>query len=585
MKNLSGWRIFRWGLSHFEPSKSASFSRLSTFIILMLGAIGASSAIPFMLKHSIDGLVVGGGFSSHIIWALACYVVTWAFVQVTHYAKELLAFPFLEEVVQKISTKLFEHAMRTPLRVIQNLNPGDFLELLKRIQVTVPELYFVLCCVIAPLVLEIALAVTLIGWFYGSIYVVYLLGTVGIYIFFVQLFSQSAQLVRRQFNQNALHATRKAAEALDHIEVVKAYNQEAHEEREYGASLGRANDLEKAFLTLHTSVHLGEAFIIAAGVTGVALAAAQQVVHGNFSLGDFALLYSYVLHFAAPLSFVGHVVKHVRSGIVDLKSVYEFLSEHEPEVDRGKNIVVTAGRVSFSNVSFSYSDTPVLEDFSLDIAAGEVVAIVGKTGSGKSTLARLLLRQHEPDVGSISIDGTAITSVKRSSVRQNIGYVPQETTMLHETVGYNMMYGMRNISNADREKAAQYAMVEDVIKKLPLGYETYVGERGVYLSGGERQRVALARLFLTKAPILLLDEPTSSLDMLTERKVLKNLQRASAGKTVIMIAHRLATITHADTIVFLDQGKIIEQGSHAKLLKARGAYWSLWSAQHKGGAS
>jgi ATP-binding cassette subfamily B protein len=285
---------------------------------------------------------------------------------------------------------------------------------------------------------------------------------------------------------------------------------------------------------------------------------------------------------------MGMVYREIKQAIIDIEKMFEVLAR-DPEVEDlpgAKPLVVTSGSVRFEDVRFAYEpERPILKGLSFEVPAGKTVAIVGPSGAGKSTISRLLFRLYDVSSGRITIDGQDIRTVTQASLRAAIGMVPQDTVLFNDTIRYNIRYGRWEASDAEVERAAQLAQIDDFIRMAPKGYDTPVGERGLKLSGGEKQRVAIARTVLKAPPILVLDEATSALDSHTEHEIQEALERVSRNRTSLVIAHRLSTIVAADEIIVLDQGHIAEQGTHAELLASGGLYASMWNRQREAEAA
>jgi ABC-type transport system involved in Fe-S cluster assembly fused permease/ATPase subunit len=329
-------------------------------------------------------------------------------------------------------------------------------------------------------------------------------------------------------------------------------------------------------------LNFGQAVLITLGLVGVMWLAAVGVQSGELTVGDFVLVNAYMIQITMPLNFLGTVYREIRQALVDMRQMFDLLEEPAEVKDKpgASALSVKGGGVTLSNVRFSYEkERPILHDVSIDVPAGQTVAIVGPSGSGKSTIGRLLFRFYDVTDGAVCIDGQDIRDITQESLHQAIGVVPQDTVLFNDTIFYNIAYGREDATRGDVIQAAKDAQIHDFIMSLPDAYDSLVGERGLKLSGGEKQRVGIARTLLKDPPILLLDEATSALDSETEHEIQDALERAGEGRTVMIIAHRLSTVSNADKIVVLENGLVVETGTHAELLKRKGRYSDLWSLQ------
>ena len=335
-------------------------------------------------------------------------------------------------------------------------------------------------------------------------------------------------------------------------------------------------------------LNAGQATIFTLGLGGVMVMCAYGAKEGTNTVGDFVMINAMMIQLYQPLNFMGMVYREIKQAVIDIERMFSILAR-EPEINDkpgAKPLVIKRGTIRFENVWFAYEpDRQILKGVSFEVPAGHRVAVVGPSGAGKSTISRLLFRFYELSGGRISIDGQDIRDVTQHSLRAAIGIVPQDTVLFNDTVRYNIRYGRWEASDAEVEEAARLAQIDDFIRLSPKGYETEVGERGLKLSGGEKQRVAIARTILKAPPILVLDEATSALDSHTEKEIQDALERVSQNRTTLVIAHRLSTIVGADEILVLDEGTIVERGSHHQLLAQGGLYASMWNRQREAAAA
>ena len=405
---------------------------------------------------------------------------------------------------------------------------------------------------------------------------------VAFYVAFTSVLAGRRGRYRRTLNETDNEASSKSLDSLLNYETVKYFGNEAHEAARYDKALAR---YERAAVRVQVSLNmlnLGQAAIIAVGLTVIMLMAAQSMAEGTMTIGSFVLINTYLIQLYQPLNFLGMVYMTIKQGLVDMEQMFALLNVAAEVEDKPGAPALTAsgGEVRFEDVRFGYRpDREILHGVSLTIPAGKRMAIVGPTGSGKSTISRLLFRFYDITGGRILIDGQDIRDVTQASVRAAIGVVPQDTVLFNDTIRYNIGYGKPSATQEEIEQAARLAQVHDFVVRLPDGYDTMVGERGLKLSGGEKQRVAIARTILKDPRILILDEATSALDTRTEQEIQDAFRAAMSHRTTLTIAHRLSTVIDADEIIVLHDGKIEERGTHASLLAHDGLYAQMWAMQ------
>ena len=390
--------------------------------------------------------------------------------------------------------------------------------------------------------------------------------------------------LRRQMNESDTEANTKAVDSLLNYETVKYFGAERREAERYDKSMAQ---YEKASVKTYTSLaflNSGQAVIFTIALTLCMVMSARDVMAGTNSVGQFIMVNALMLQLFIPLNFMGTLYREIRQSLTDIERMMTVLNENPEVADRpgAKPLVVSGGTVKFDNVKFAYeAGRTILDGLSFEVPAGKMVAIVGPSGAGKSTISRILLRFYDVAGGSVTIDGQDIRDVTQTSLRAALGVVPQDTVLFNDTIRYNIRYGRPDAAEDAVMEAARLAQIDPFIRALPEGYQTMVGERGLKLSGGEKQRVAIARTILKGPPILMLDEATSALDSHTEKEIQDALDRVSRNRTTLVIAHRLSTIVHADNILVLEKGVLVEQGTHAALMEKNGLYASLWNRQRQ----
>jgi ATP-binding cassette subfamily B protein len=435
-----------------------------------------------------------------------------------------------------------------------------------------------------PTVLEFAFAAGIIAWQFDWKYLAVVILTIIAYVWFTVKVSDWRIKIRRAMNESDQDAHSKAVDSLLNFETVKYFGNEKMEARRYDRAMER---YENAAIRIWTSIawlNIGQIVIFSIGMTVCMIMSADAVMRGEQTVGDFVLINALLLQLSIPLNFIGMVYREIKQGLIDVEAMFDLLEVKAEVVDApdARPLDVKGGEVTFENVAFHYDpDREILKGISFRVPPGQTVALVGPSGAGKSTISRLLFRFYDVTGGRIAIDGQDIRGVTQESLRASIGMVPQDTVLFNDTIAYNIRYGRPEATDDEIVAAAATAQIAEFVEDLPHRYDTEVGERGLKLSGGEKQRVAIARTVLKAPPILILDEATSALDIHTEREIQAALDRVSANRTTLVIAHRLSTVVNADEILVIDEGRIVERGTHQALLDQGALYASMWNRQRQ----
>ena len=489
-----------------------------------------------------------------------------------------------QHAVRELANKTFRHLHQLSLRFHLERRTGGLSRVIERGVNGVDTVVRMAVLNSVPTAVELLMISGLVAYYFGWIYVVVVLLTVVLYVWFTFSASERRIEIRRDMNESDTEAHSKAVDSLLNYETVKYFGNEEHEARRFDSSMARYVNAAIRTYTSLGFLNTGQAVIFALGTVICMLLAARDVSQGVLTVGGFVMINAILMQLYLPLNFMGMVYREIKQGLIDIETMFALLNEPAEVVDRpgAKPLRVTNGEIKFENVSFAYDpERPILKHVSFEVPAGKMVAIVGPSGAGKSTISRILFRFYDISSGRVLIDGQNIKNVTQSSLRAALGMVPQDTVLFNDTIEYNIRYGRPDAPESEVREAARNAQIHDFIVTLPQGYDSLVGERGLKLSGGEKQRVAIARTILKSPPILMLDEATSALDSHTERDIQDALDRVARDRTSLVIAHRLSTVVHADNIIVLDHGEIVEQGTHPELLAKGGLYASLWARQRE----
>ena len=556
-------------------------------LTFMVGAKVANVGVPLLLKELIDNMTPQPTVAQAVLVVPIALLVAYGLLRLSVSAftelRELVFAEATQGAAKRIALETFEHLHRLSLRFHLERQTGGMSRDIERGVRGIESLIAYSLYSIVPTLIEVVLVLTILGLKFDKWYAIITLIALAAYIYFTVTITEWRTQFRKQVNEFDSNAHSRAIDSLLNYETVKYFGNEAFEAKRYDDNLDK---LRKARIKAQNSLsalNIGQQLIIAVALVGMLWRATQGVVDGRMTLGDLVMINAFMIQLYIPLNFLGVIYREIKQSLTDLERMFELLEKQREVADlpSAQTLQLTQPpEVRFENVFFAYEpDRPILHGISLTIPAGKTVAVVGPSGSGKSTLARLLFRFYDAQDGSIRIDGQDIKHLTQDSVRRAIGIVPQDTVLFNDTVYYNIAYGQTAASKDQVEEAAKSARIHDFIASTPQGYETMVGERGLKLSGGEKQRVAIARTLLKNPSILIFDEATSALDSTNERAIQAELRDAAHNKTTLVIAHRLSTVVDAHEIIVLDQGHVIERGTHAQLLAAQGRYAHMWSLQ------
>ena len=586
----SGWRTIRRVAPYLWPEGQGWVKRRVVVSLMLLVAAKLVSVItPFFYKAAVDALAGEGREAAWMLGAGAIgLTVAYGMARLMNVGFQQLRDAVFAKVGQRALRRLalqtFEHIHALSLSYHLTRRTGGLSRIIERGVKGVDFLLRFLIFSIGPLILELLLVGIILWVLFDFWYLAVVAGVIAAYVAFTFKVTEWRVRLRREMNDQDTDANQKAIDSLLNYETVKYFGAEAREAARYDGAM--AGYERAALLTAYSlaMLNFGQSFLITGGLVAVMVMAAMGVQAGTLTVGDFVMVNAYMIQITMPLNFLGTVYREIRQALVDMGEMFDLLEQPADVTDRpgARPLRVAGAHVRFDAVEFGYDPArPILKGVTLDVPAGQTVAVVGPSGSGKSTIGRLLFRFYDVQGGAVIIDGQDIREVTQDSLHAAIGVVPQDTVLFNDTIGYNIAYGRGDVSRAEIEAAARAAQIHDFIARLPDGYDTQVGERGLKLSGGEKQRVGIARTLLKTPPILLLDEATSALDTETERDIQQALARAAEGRTVIMIAHRLSTVAGADRIVVLEEGRVVEEGSHAGLLARQGRYAALWQRQSR----
>jgi ATP-binding cassette subfamily B protein len=567
--------------------------RVGAAVACLIIAKLANVYVPVLFKGMVDALSPKVGASAATgttvaiavpIGLLIAYGLARIATQLFSELRDGIFARVAQRAIRNVALQTFRHLHALSLKFHLDRQTGGLTRAIERGAKGIEFLLFFVLFNVLPTLLEIAMVCGILWVLYDWRFALATAVTIGGYVWYTLSVTEWRIKYRREMNESDQSANTKAVDSLLNFETVKYFNNEEHEARRYDVALRTYEHAAVKSRTTLAALNVGQAFIIAIGVTVMMTMAAYGVAGHTMTVGDFVLVNAYLIQLYLPLNFLGTVYREIRQSLIDMEAMFALLRVDVDVRDKtgAPAIHVTSGEVEFDNVVFGYDPRrPILKGVSFRVPPGKTLAIVGPSGAGKSTISRLLFRFYDVTSGQIRIDGQDVREVQQQSLRSAIGIVPQDTVLFNDTVEYNIAYGKPGASHDEIEQAAWMAHISGFIEKLPDGYQTRVGERGLKLSGGEKQRVAIARTILKSPPILLFDEATSALDTQTEREIQTNLKELSRNRTTLVIAHRLSTIVDADEIIVLSDGRIVERGRHGDLLRHEGVYAAMWWRQQE----
>ena len=579
------WQVVK----NLLPYLSAYKARIIFTVICLVMAKVANLGVPILLKQIVDAMSIQS-IPKALLVVPVSLIVAYGLLRLSaslfSELRELIFSKVTEQAVRQVGLQVFNHLHALSLRFHLSRQTGGMTRDIERGTRGIQSLISFSLYSIIPTLIELAMVLGYFFYAYDIAFVLVTFVALVCYVVFTVKVTEWRTHFRREMNSLDSKANQRAVDALINFETVKYFGNEAYEADRYDANLKKyAQAAIKSQKSL-AYLNFGQQSIIVLGLVLILGLASQGVSRGQMTIGDLVLVNVLMIQLYIPLNFLGVLYREMKQSLTDIDRMFSLLQTDQEIADEPNAPLLKiqnpelGPHLVFDKVAFFYeANRSILNGISFAMLPGQTTAVVGHSGAGKSTLSRLLFRFYDVQGGAIYLDGQDIKSVQQASLRQTIGIVPQDTVLFNDSIGFNIAYGKPGATQQEIEAAAKSAQIHDFISRLPKGYDTDVGERGLKLSGGEKQRVAIARTLLKNPALLVFDEATSALDSETERSIQKELNELAKNRTTLIIAHRLSTITHAHQILVMAEGKIIERGTHEALLALGLSYAEMWRAQ------